>query len=178
MHPVFQNVSHKRGNIWYVASAALVGFWESTEDIFICIFMCVCMCVMCLKLNGQSVDSCCSSLRLHKTSHVASTSCQTAYITQPAWSAQMSAFLLTGPARLAYSLCLFFSFFGRGAVGALETQSCFLLLIKTVQTVYWLNTLTSTLLSHYETWLAAPTDECLSDEHCIQLILTVTLFDK
>lgn len=172
MHPVFQNVSHKRGNIWYVASAALVGFWESTEDIFICIFMCVCMCVMCLKLNGQSVHSCCSSLRLHKTSHVASTSCQTAYITQPAWSAQTSAFLLTGPARLADSLCLFFSFFGRGAVGALETQSCFLLLIKTVQTVYWLNTLTSTLLSHYETWLAAPTDECLSDEHCIQLILT------
>lgn len=72
------------------------------------------MCVMCLKSNGQSVHSCCYSLRLHKTSHVASTLCQTAYMTRPAWSAQMSAFLLTGPARLADSLFLFFSFFWAG----------------------------------------------------------------
>lgn len=76
VHPVVHTVLltfHTKGGIQYIASAALVGFWKVYRGYIIFLrFQCqVSLFPLFLSILFQ----------LHKTSHVASTFCKNAYIT-------------------------------------------------------------------------------------------------
>lgn len=76
MHPVVQTVLltfYTKGDVQYVASAALVGFWKVHRE-YIMFFE--------VSVPGQFISTLFSYylFQLHKTSHVASASCQNAYI--------------------------------------------------------------------------------------------------
>lgn len=118
VHPVVHTVLltfHTKGDIQYIASAALVGFWKVHREY---IMFLKCQCQVSLFPLFLSI-----LFKLHKTSHVASAFCQNAYMTRPAWSVQMSVF--------SWDLLWLTHYFKLWTL-SLKSTNLHLLLIKTV----------------------------------------------